>query len=88
MSNLSESTDSRLLGEGLKRKPKSPRNLFGLLMTVLATACIILTLIPLFALLFYVAIQGLSRINFDLFTKLPHRQDYKEEGLLMPLLGL
>ncbi|WP_013323543.1 phosphate ABC transporter permease PstA [Gloeothece verrucosa] len=87
MSNLSESTDSRLLGEGLKRKPKSPRNLFGLLMTVLATACIILTLIPLFALLFYVAIQGLSRINFDLFTKLPPPPGLQGGGVANAIIG-
>ena len=37
------------LGSSLKKRPTSTRSLFGVVMTAVATACIIITLIPLFA---------------------------------------
>ena len=40
-------------------------------MTAIAAACIVITLIPLFAVLSYVLVQGFSRVNLDLFTQLP-----------------
>ncbi len=40
-------------------------------MTILAGACLLIALIPLFAVLIYVISQGASRLCPDLFTKLP-----------------
>ena len=55
----------------LKKNKTSLRNLFGLAMTGLATACMIITVIPLFAVLIYVTVQGVNNLNLNLFTKLP-----------------
>jgi phosphate transport system permease protein len=56
-------------------------------MTGIATACMILTLIPLFAVLTYVAIQGFSRFNLDLFTKLPPPPGLSNGGIANAILG-
>lgn len=87
MSNFDSSAGSTDIAGSLKKKPNSPRNLFGIIMTGLATACMILTLIPLFALLFYVAVQGISRINLDLFTKLPPPPGLQGGGIANAIMG-
>jgi phosphate transport system permease protein len=71
----------------LKRQKFSPRTLFGLIMTGIAGACIIITLIPLFAVLTYVAVQGLSHINLNLFTKLPPPPGLAGGGIANAILG-
>lgn len=55
----------------LKRAPKSSRNVFGTVMNGLVFLCVALALLPLLAVLFYVIVQGLSRINLSVFTELP-----------------
>ncbi|MFM7578946.1 MAG: phosphate ABC transporter, permease protein PstA, partial [Microcystaceae cyanobacterium] len=55
----------------LKKNKTSPRNLFGVVMTGLATACLVVTVIPLFAVLIYVTVQGVNNLNLNLFIKLP-----------------
>lgn len=55
----------------LKKNKTSPRNLFGGVMTGLATACLVVTVIPLFAVLIYVTVQGVNNLNLNLFIKLP-----------------
>ncbi|MGH2415896.1 MAG: PstA family ABC transporter permease, partial [Microcystaceae cyanobacterium] len=79
-------TDSGNLGSSLKKK-KSARSLFGKAMTALAAACIIITLIPLFAVLFYVLVQGFSRLNLDLFTKLPPPPGLAGGGIANAFIG-
>ncbi len=71
----------------LKRQKFSPRTLFGLIMTGIAGACIIITLIPLFAVLTYVAVQGLSHINLNLFTKLPPPPGLAGGGIANAIIG-
>ncbi len=55
----------------LKRSPTSRRNVFGLAMNGLVFACVALALLPLLAVLFYVIVQGASRINLSVFQELP-----------------
>jgi phosphate transport system permease protein len=55
----------------LTRSPWSPRTLFNTVMTVVAFICGCLALLPLLAVLSYVLIQGLSSLNFSVFTELP-----------------
>lgn len=86
MPNLNDSTATIDLRNSLKRKT-SIRSIFGILMTSLATVCMIVTLIPLFAVLTYVAIQGFSRLNFDLLTKLPPPPGLSGGGIANAIIG-
>lgn len=56
-------------------------------MTILAGACLLIALIPLFAVLIYVISQGASRLSPDLFTKLPPPPGLKGGGLGNAILG-
>jgi phosphate transport system permease protein len=87
MSSSTENTGYSSLGRSLRKKPSSARSLFEVVMTGIATACIILTLIPLVAVLAYVAVQGFSRFNLDLFTKLPPAPGFSGGGLANAILG-
>jgi phosphate transport system permease protein len=71
----------------LKKQSSSPRTLVGLAMTGVAGACLLLTLIPLFAVLIYVTVQGVSRINLDLFTKLPPPPGLSGGGVANAIIG-
>ena len=75
------------LGSSLKKRPTSTRSLFGVVMTAVATACIIITLIPLFAVLIYVGLQGFSRLNLDLFTQLPPPPGLSGGGIANAIIG-
>ena len=70
MSSYDQESDHLTIGKSLKKKVNA-RSLFGIIMTGISAACIIITLIPLFAVFSYVLIQGFSRVNLDLFVKLP-----------------
>jgi phosphate transport system permease protein len=87
MANLEETNNSRNLGNQLKKKNGNPRSLFGLIMTGLAGACIVITLIPLFAVLTYVLAQGVSYLNLDLLTKLPPPPGLKGGGVANAIIG-
>ena len=65
----------------LKRNPTRSREIFNKVMTGLSGACIVITLIPLFAVLTYVFIKGLARLNLDLFTKLPPTAGQETGGI-------
>ena len=56
-------------------------------MTGLSGLCMIVTLIPLIAVLFFVLVQGFSRINIDLFTQLPPPPGLDEGGLANAIIG-
>lgn len=56
-------------------------------MTILAGACLVIALIPLFAVLIYVIVQGASRLNLDLFTKLPPPPGLKGGGVGNAIIG-
>ncbi|MGK7931793.1 MAG: phosphate ABC transporter permease PstA [Microcystaceae cyanobacterium] len=87
MTNLSDSPEYQDLGTLLKKKSSSPRSLFGTIMTGISALCIALTIIPLFLVLFFVTKQGFSRLNLDLFTKLPPPPGLSGGGLANALLG-
>jgi len=55
----------------LKKNSSSPRTLFSSVMSVLATLCAVLAVIPLFAVLFYLLRQGVQYLSPSLFVKLP-----------------
>jgi len=71
----------------LKKVKNSPRSLFNIGMTVLAGACLAISLLPLFAVLLYVASKGASRINLDLFTKLPPPPGLSGGGVANAIIG-
>ncbi|HEY9637031.1 MAG TPA: phosphate ABC transporter permease PstA [Coleofasciculaceae cyanobacterium] len=71
----------------MARSYSSPRTLFGVVMTVLAGACLVIALIPLFFVLYYVISQGASRLNLDLFTKLPPPPGLKGGGIGNAIIG-
>jgi phosphate transport system permease protein len=71
----------------LKKKSSSPRVILGSVMTALSALCMILTLVPLIAVLFFVFVQGFSRLNFDLFTQLPPPPGLSDGGLANAIIG-
>lgn len=71
----------------LTRSYSSGRSLFGIVMTVLAGACLVIALIPLFAVLIYVIGQGIGRIDINLFTKLPPPPGLKGGGIGNAIIG-
>ncbi len=87
MSNEQSTMNNEQLGSSLKKRPTSSRSLFGVVMTAVATACIIITLIPLFAVLIYVGLQGFSRLNLDLFTQLPPPPGLSGGGIANAIIG-
>lgn len=80
-------SDAAQIGRALRKKPKSSRSLFGYGMTALSSLCLIITLIPLFSVLIYVALQGFRRINFDLFVELPPPPGLEGGGLANAIIG-
>ncbi|EAM51830.1 ABC-type phosphate transport system permease protein [Crocosphaera watsonii WH 8501] len=74
-------------GLSLKKKPTSPRSLFDSFWTGVASLCMIITLIPLFAVLAFVTVQGASQINLDLFTKLPPPPGLSDGGIANAIIG-
>jgi phosphate transport system permease protein len=55
----------------LKKQKSNTRTLFGYLMTGVSGVCLLATVVPLFAVLIFVAIQGFRSINLNFFIKLP-----------------
>lgn len=56
-------------------------------MTILAGTCVVITLLPLFAVLFYVISKGASRLDLNLFTKLPPPPGLKGGGIANAIIG-
>jgi phosphate transport system permease protein len=73
--------------ETLKKSYSSPRTIFNIAMTIVAGSCLGITLLPLFAVLYYVTIQGFSRLDFDLLTKLPPPPGLSGGGIANAILG-
>ncbi|MCS7031477.1 MAG: phosphate ABC transporter permease PstA [Gloeomargarita sp. SKYG116] len=63
------------------------RTLFGWVMTGLVSLCALLTLMPLFAVLGFVLVRGISRFSLDLFTKLPPPPGLSGGGFGNALIG-
>jgi phosphate transport system permease protein len=58
-----------------------------MIMTVLAGACLALTLLPLFAVIIYVIGKGFSRLNLRLLTQLPPAPGLEEGGIANAIIG-
>lgn len=71
----------------LTRSYSSGRSIFGIIMTILAGACLVIALIPLFAVLIYVVKQGAGRLNLDLFTQLPPPPGLQGGGIANAIVG-
>ena len=55
----------------LKRNPTSPRTLFGLILSSIASLFTLLAIIPLFIILTYLLTKGISSLSLAVFTELP-----------------
>ncbi len=71
----------------LNKSKSNPRYLFGTAMTALAGLFLIITLTPLFTVLFYVISQGFGRLNLDLFTKSPPAPGLAGGGIANAIQG-
>ncbi|MBW4420943.1 MAG: phosphate ABC transporter permease PstA [Myxacorys californica WJT36-NPBG1] len=71
----------------LNRSPTSPRTLFASAMTVLSVLFTLLALIPLVAVLAYVVVNGLPRLDIAAFTQLPPAPGLRGGGFGNALLG-
>ncbi len=71
----------------LQRDFGSPRTIFGLVMTGIAILFMILALIPLGLVIYYVAVEGGSKLTWDLFVTLPPPPLTEGGGFGNALLG-
>jgi phosphate transport system permease protein len=71
----------------LTRKSSDARAIFNKIMTVIAGSLVVVALIPLLAVLSYVLIKGVSRLNLDLLTKLPPPPMVPGGGIANAIVG-
>ena len=64
-------SDTAFDSQSLKKDPTSPRNLFGLFMTGVATLFTVMAIVPLFIILGYLLTKGISSLSPQVFTELP-----------------
>ena len=75
------------ISSSLKKNNSSSRTLFGYFMTTVSAFCLLITLVPLAAVLYFVLVQGFSRLNIDLFTQLPPPPGLEQGGLANAIIG-
>lgn len=56
-------------------------------MTILAGACLAISLVPLFAVILYVLAKGINRLNLSLFTQLPPSAGQADGGIGNAIIG-
>lgn len=71
----------------IEKSPLSKSALMGIGMTTLVIACVVVALIPLFAVLTYVLQQGVSRLDLALLTELPAPPGSAGGGIANAILG-
>ncbi|XKI44675.1 phosphate ABC transporter permease PstA [Altericista sp. CCNU0014] len=71
----------------LTRKSADARSILNSAMTVLSGALVVVALIPLLAVLSYVIVRGVSRLNLDLLTKLPPPPMVPGGGIANAIVG-
>ncbi|OUC13878.1 MAG: phosphate ABC transporter, permease protein PstA [Alkalinema sp. CACIAM 70d] len=81
------SDSQALISRSLRRNPWAPRTLFSNVMTGLAIACAVIAIIPLVAVLLYVLINGVSRLDLNLFTQVQPPPRVENGGLGNALQG-
>jgi phosphate transport system permease protein len=82
-------TDSQALpiARNLKKSPWSPRTLFSTVMSGIAIACAVIALVPLFAVLIYVLVNGFSRFDSNLLSQIQPPPNVAGGGLANALQG-
>jgi phosphate transport system permease protein len=85
--NLVPSAVASLPVRTMRRNPWAPRTLFSSVMTGVAIACAVIALVPLFAVLWFVFVNGLSRLGPDLFTQVQPAPNSPGGGLSNALQG-
>jgi phosphate transport system permease protein len=71
----------------LTNKSSDARGIFNKAMTVLAGSLVVVALIPLLAVLSYVLIKGVGRLNLDLLTQLPPPPMVPGGGIANAIVG-
>ncbi|MGD1862543.1 MAG: phosphate ABC transporter permease PstA [Leptolyngbyaceae cyanobacterium] len=87
MTTYTSSSTSNLGGQGLRKKSSRPRDIFNLVMTSLASLCMVITLVPLFLVIAFVVVQGIGAISPGLLTQLPPPPGLEGGGIGNALLG-
>lgn len=86
-SSLRDRSSFGSTAKGLTRSYTSLRSLIGMAMTTIAGACLVITLVPLFAVIIYVIRKGFNRLNLDLFTELPPAAGLEGGGVANAIVG-
>jgi len=86
-SSLRDRSSFGSTAKGLTRSYTSLRSLIGMAMTTVAGACLVITLVPLFAVIIYVIRKGFNRLNLDLFTELPPAAGLEGGGVANAIVG-
>ncbi|WP_041596551.1 phosphate ABC transporter permease PstA [Halothece sp. PCC 7418] len=73
--------------QGLKKNTSSGRTIFNIVMTTLATLCMVVTLIPLVLVLTLVLVRGIGRLDLALFTQLPPPPGLEGGGIANAIFG-
>ena len=71
----------------ITKKLITTRSLFDVFWTATAFLCMLCTVVPLFAVLFFVGYSGVRRIDYPLFTQLSPPPGYSEGGIAHAILG-
>lgn len=87
MSSATQEQDSQSSRGSLTRQRTSSRDIFGTVMTTLSGLCLVIALVPLFAVIIYVIIKGFNRFNLSLFTALPPAAGTEGGGVANAILG-
>lgn len=73
--------------QGLKKNTSNSRTIFNIVMTTLASLCMVGTLIPLVLVLALVLVRGIGRLDLNLFTQLPPPPGLEGGGIANAILG-
>jgi len=87
MTTFPGSPTETLNDQSLKVNKSEPRNLFNTIMTGIAGLCIVIAIIPLVLVLFYVTVNGINRLDLDLFTQLPPPPGSQGGGIANAIIG-
>ena len=71
----------------ITKKLITTRSLFDVFWTATAFLCMLCTIVPLFAVLFFVGYSGVRKIDYPLFTQLSPPPGYSEGGIAHAILG-
>lgn len=71
----------------ITKKLITTRSLFDVFWTATAFLCMLCTVVPLFAVLFFVGYSGVRKIDYPLFTQLSPPPGYSEGGIAHAILG-